>query len=298
MKIAIASDIHLEFGSIMLHNDKQADVLILAGDICTVKTFKKKPKERLGLIDFFSNCSAMFKDVIYICGNHEHYDYDIAETYKTLKKELAQFPNIHILEKETVDIGNITFVCGTLWTDMNKNDSLTLWHCGRAMNDFQLIKNSNRMTHHTNTVYVKNPDGSGMHLKDSEGNLVVERVDHYEKASRWSPEDSVEDHKKMIDYIDIVTKDKTKQYVVIGHHAPSTLSIAECYKGDKLMNGAFHSDLSEFIIDRPQIKLWVHGHMHNNSNYWIGETHVVCNPRGYIGYESSATWFELQYLEI
>ena len=45
MKIAICSDLHLEFGPIMLHNDQAADLLILAGDICTVKTFKKKPKE-------------------------------------------------------------------------------------------------------------------------------------------------------------------------------------------------------------------------------------------------------------
>ena len=70
------------------------------------------------------------------------------------------------------------------------------------------------------------------------------------------------------------------------------------YKGDTLMNGAFHSDLSEFILDRPQIRLWVHGHMHNVSDYMLGTTRVVCNPRGYTGHESRADQFELQYLEI
>ena len=64
------------------------------------------------------------------------------------------------------------------------------------------------------------------------------------------------------------------------------------------MNGAFHSDLSSFIMDRPQIKLWTHGHMHNVSDYMIGEIRVVCNPRGYIGYESNANQFQLKYLEI
>ena len=298
MKIAIASDIHLEFGPIMLHNDQGADVLILAGDICTVKTFKRKPKERLGLIDFFSNCSAQFTDVIYIMGNHESYDYDIAKTVATVRAELAEFPNIHVMEKETVDIGDLTFIAGTLWTDMNRNDSLTLWHCGRAMNDFQLIKNSNRMTTHKNIIYAKNPDGSGQPLKDAEGNLVVERTDFYEKTSRWSPEDSIADHGRMLDYIRATTEDKSRRYVVVGHHAPSTASIAECYKGDTLMNGAFHSDLSEFILDRPQIRLWVHGHMHNVSDYMLGTTRVVCNPRGYIGYESCADQFELRYIEI
>ena len=39
MKIALASDIHLEFGPITLTNDESADVLILAGDICVAKHF-------------------------------------------------------------------------------------------------------------------------------------------------------------------------------------------------------------------------------------------------------------------
>jgi len=297
MKIAVASDIHLEFGPIMLHNDQAADLLILAGDICTVKTFKKKPRERLGLIDFFSNCSAQFTDVIYIMGNHESYDYDIARTVETVRAELAQFSNIHVMEKETVDIGDFTFVAGTLWTDMNQSDPLTLQHCRKAMNDFQLIKNSDRMTTHKNIVYVKNPDGYTL-LRDAEGNPVVERIDFYEKVGSWSPEDSVADHEQMLDYIRISTEDKTRRYVIVGHHAPSAVSIAECYKGDTLMNGAFHTNLTEFILDRPQIRLWVHGHMHNVSDYMLGTTRVVCNPRGYTGYESRAEQFELQYLEI
>jgi len=42
MKIALASDIHLEFGDLDLTNDDNADVLILSGDICTAKMFKEK----------------------------------------------------------------------------------------------------------------------------------------------------------------------------------------------------------------------------------------------------------------
>jgi Icc-related predicted phosphoesterase len=297
MKIAVCSDVHLEFGTISLENTENADVLILSGDICTAKVFKNKPKERMMVKDFFKRCSFQFPHVVYIMGNHEHYDFDIAKTYDRLKAELADLPNIHVLEKETWEHNDITFVAGTLWTDMNKNDSLTLWHCGQRMNDFRLIKNGNRVTHHKNVVYAKNPE-DGRSLRDANNELVIDRVDHYEKASRWSAEDSLEDHKKMLDYIRIATEDKTKQYVVVTHHAPSSGSIAEWYKHDTLMNGAFHSDLSEFIMDRPQIKLWTHGHMHNVSDYIVGETRVVCNPRGYVGYEQRAKEFELKYLEI
>lgn len=298
MKIALCSDLHLEFANITITNEQQADVLILSGDICTAKVFKHKPKERALVRQFFSDCSFMFDHVIYVMGNHEHYDYDVAHTYDLLKFELSPLTNIHLLEKESITIDDVTFVGGTLWTNMNNGDPLTMWHCGQRMNDFRLIKNSNRSVTHKNVVYAKNPDGSGMHLKNTDGSFVVERVDFYEKPSRWSVEDSVVDHDKMLSYIKLATEDKTKKYVVVSHHSPSALSISEQYKHDTLMNGAFHSKLDQFIEDRPQIKLWTHGHHHNNSNYWIGDTRVVCNPRGYVGYEDQANFFQLQYLEV
>jgi Icc-related predicted phosphoesterase len=154
---------------------------------------------------------------------------------------------------------------------MNKSDSLTMWHCGQKMNDFRLIRNGN-----------KGISGGGY-------------------ASRWSPEDSVQDHNKMLDYIKIATADyggTPRKFVVVTHHAPTQLSIGEWFKHETLMNGSFASNLTDFILDRPQIKLWTHGHMHNQSDYMIGDTRVVCNPRGYIGHEQQALNFELKYLEI
>ena len=64
------------------------------------------------------------------------------------------------------------------------------------------------------------------------------------------------------------------------------------------MNGGYHSDLSEFMFSHPQIKLWTHGHTHQKYDYMVGETRVVCNPRGYIGHEQIANEFELKVVEI
>jgi len=41
MKIAICSDLHLEFGDINLQNTDNADVLILGGDICVASDIGK-----------------------------------------------------------------------------------------------------------------------------------------------------------------------------------------------------------------------------------------------------------------
>lgn len=271
MKVALASDIHLEFGAIELENTESADVLILAGDICQAVDVNNDTIMGRRCQTFFEQVSARFPRVIYVMGNHEHYQGDYARSRTRLQLMLDSHGchNVHLLEKDTVIIDDITFIGGTLWTDFNREDSLCMWNASQSMNDYRVCRNSNRGI-----------SGGGY-------------------ASRLQPEDALADHRAMLDYIRIVTEGQLdRKFVVVGHHAPSSQSVAACYKEDLLMNGNFYTDLSEFILDRPQIRLWVHGHMHNRSDYQIGSTRVVCNPRGYVGYESWADKFQLQYLEV
>ena len=307
MKIALASDIHLEFGPITLENTEGAEVLVLAGDICVAQHFTDgKPTYRQVMVKeyrkFFDHVSQEFPQVVYIMGNHEHYSGDVAKTYNILKEHL-DYGNLHILEKEMWRHQDYTFIGGTLWTDMNKGDPLTLSYTQGAMNDFREVLNSNRMVVRNVPIYERNPlwtgDGQngGQYSKDATGAMIRIGYKSKEEPARWTPEDSATDHSKMLDYIDHVAREPGS-YVVVGHHAPSSLSTAEQYRHDTLMNGAFRSELHDFIEQRPQIRLVCHGHMHNNSNYWIGETRIVCNPRGYAGHESIADWFKLQYIEV
>lgn len=64
------------------------------------------------------------------------------------------------------------------------------------------------------------------------------------------------------------------------------------------MNGAYASKLEEFILDRPQIKLWTHGHTHNEWDYMIGDTRIFCNPRGYKGHEIRSQEFVLKFVDV
>jgi DNA repair exonuclease SbcCD nuclease subunit len=267
MKIALASDIHLEFGDITLTNDENADVLVLAGDICVVRDLIRKSDTMVR--DFFVNCCAQFPTVIYIMGNHEHYHGDFAKSHGLAQAVFDELglANLHLLEKSTVTINDITFIGGTLWTDCNRGDAMTVWHAGRGMSDYRTV---------TNTRSGKS-GGSW----------------------RLLPEHTMEDHLRMKDYISIVVQGKPDQrFVVVGHHAPSFKSVDDIYKHDTVMNGNFFSDLEQFILDRPQIELWIHGHMHNRSDYYIGKTRVVDNPRGYIGHEDQAVEFKLLYIDL
>jgi Icc-related predicted phosphoesterase len=103
----------------------------------------------------------------------------------------------------------------------------------------------------------------------------------------------------MLEYLKLMVSGKPdRKVVVVGHHAPSKLSTHPRYKDEDIMNGAYSSDLSEYILDHPQIKLWTHGHTHEDFDYLIGSTRIVCNPRGYIKYESRADEFNLKFVEI
>jgi predicted phosphodiesterase len=283
MKIALASDIHLEFGSISLENDG-ADVLILSGDILVANDLKerdvydiKSAADRSNKFHtFFQEACARFPNVIYVMGNHEHYHGDFKFTLESLRNNLGYLSNLHILEKQCVTLGDVTFIGGTLWTDMNKGDSLTLYHIKSMMNDFRIVNNSNRE----------------VHFKDTEGKF-------HTRAARLCPEDVLEEHDKMKEFIRQTIEGKfNDKFVVVGHHAPSKQSTKPRYQNDTLMNGGYSSDLSEFILDHPQIKVWTHGHTHDKFDYMIGTTRVICNPRGYIFYEECADHFELEYFEV
>jgi Icc-related predicted phosphoesterase len=306
LRIGLATDLHIEFGPITLNNTENADVLILAGDICVTRHFvdgKPSYQQRRAqeYRTFFDHVTKEFPHVVYIAGNHESYGGDVAKTLDILREHLV-YDNLHILEKQTWHHAGIGFVCGTLWTDMNASDPVTITACKSGMNDFREIRNSARMVPRQVPVYKTNPDYTAdgvngtQYLEDANGNLVVDSYKHKQEPGIWSPQDSVADHVAMLDHIDHATCNPGR-YIVVGHHAPSERSVHEYYKGDRL-NGAFRTELDEFIKSRPQIELWVHGHMHNSSDYYIGSTRVVCNPRGYIGHEAQADRFELKYIEV
>jgi predicted phosphodiesterase len=313
MKISVCSDVHLEFGQLELFNDDNADVLVLSGDICVAKDLMQH--DPLGIMDnigrssryhkFFQECSARFPHVVYVFGNHEHYNGDFATSFKQIKDNLSYLKNLHVLDKEVFKLDDVTFIGGTLWTDMNKEDALTLFHIRKMMNDFQCVDNSGRMVsrkvpiYEQNLLYTEDGKNGPKYTQDENGFHKQIGFKHKEEASTFCPEDAVEDHKKMLEFIQSVIEGRNdEKFVVCGHHAPSRSSTHPRYKHDTLMNGGYSSSLDEYIMDHPQIKLWTHGHTHEDFDYVIGETRIVCNPRGYINYESRADSFKLKTFEV
>jgi predicted phosphodiesterase len=284
MKIKLVSDLHLEFSDININNDENCDVLILGGDIMVAADLHEHPhfdfnpyshgafadlsrkQQRVARFrDFFKRCSFQFPHVIYIMGNHEFYHGRFYDSIEHMREECAKFPNIYMLENDTKVIDDVTFIGATLWTDMNKGDPLTMHAIEGMMNDFRIIRNDKR-------------NFAAMSARDVAGR-----------------------HARTLQYFrSVLAEQHDKKFVVVGHHSPSFQSVHDTYKDETLMNGGYHSDLSEFILDHPQIKLWTHGHTHHPFDYMIGETRVVCNPRGYEndGYSEDTGWNPNIVLEV
>lgn len=301
MKISVCSDVHLEFGFLDLKNIDEADVLILSGDIMIASElpdldFSIRAEK---FAEFFDQCSSQFKHVIYIMGNHEHYHGDYALSANIIREFVnKRYNNVYFLDKEVKVIDDVTFIGGTLWTDMNEEDRSTMRYIVSYMNDYRTVMNSNNLVSYKKEVLINKPVG----MTDEEF-LLLPHESRYTKVfgtrpGKLTPEDTVEDHKCMLAVIDETTKDSSKKYVVVGHHAPSKLSTKPQYEKDVLVNGAYSSDLTEFIINRPQIKVWTHGHTHHPFDYMIGSTRIFCNPRGYINYEEQADLFNLKTIEV
>ena len=284
MKIKLVSDLHLEFSDINIQNDQDYDVLILGGDIMIAQDLhdhiaadfnpyssgafadlSRKMQRVTRFRDFFKRCSFQFPHVIYIMGNHEFYHGKFYAAIDYMREEVAKYPNIYLLEQDMKIIDDVVFVGGTLWTDMNGRDPLTMHAIKDMMNDFRIVRNDKR------------------------------------EYAAMSPLDVAIRHDKTLSYIKLIVQEhKDKKCVVVGHHAPSFKSVSEQYASQTLMNGGYASDLGEFIMDHPQIKLWTHGHMHQPFDYMIGETRVVCNPRGYEndGYSENSGWNPNIVLEV
>jgi predicted phosphodiesterase len=282
MKLAVCSDLHLEFEDIVLKNTENADVLILSGDILIAEDLHnhahfdydpytpgalaelgRRQASAVRFRDFLKRCSFQFPHVVYVAGNHEFYHGRWKASLQHLRDECARFDNVYFLEQDVKEIADVTFVGGTLWTDCNRGDPLTLHALGDMMNDFRIIRN----------------DELGY--------------------TRLRPSHTADRHRQTVQYFRTVLADrKDAKVVMVTHHAPSYQSIAEQYRNDSLMNGGYYSNLDEFILDHPQIVLATHGHTHVPFDYHIGDTRIVCNPRGYAGHDAHADSFELKFLEI
>ena len=275
MILRICSDLHLEFMSFdklerllnmyLPPDDRDKDsILLLAGDCMVFEHYKTTG------LPLFRLLSKRFKQVIKVLGNHTWYGGTWWNNYKSFWSERLLPKNVTILDRDYIIIGDVAFIGATLWTSMNNRDPITMFHCERAMNDYNLIK------------YQAIPDGPY-------GSATV----------RISAESTVTRHEEDVAFIKSALnalRNTVSKHIVITHHMPSFQSVDPIYAGD-MLNHAFASDLDELILTY-QPQLFVHGHTHSSCDYMIDNTRVICNPLGYHSNQLNKNYNKALFLEI
>jgi len=182
--------------------------------------------------------------VIYVLGNHEFYGKAYPRLITRLK-ELSKESNIHILEKDVICLDGVNFLGCTLWTDFQLlgDAKMAGSECQEIMTDYRRIRVSPTFSK------LRSIDVAAIHWQ-SRAWLCGE----LEKLDK-------------------------QRCIVVTHHSPSVKSLPPHYKG-QMISSAYASDL-EHIIEKYTPDFWIHGHLHNSSNYTVGQTQIICNPRGY-----------------
>lgn len=187
-----------------------------------------------------------FKDipVLYVLGNHEYYGETLPKHLEKLKEQAAG-TNVSVLENESFSFEGITFLCCTLWTDFKLlgDPRIAGNEATQMMTDYKKIRLS------PSYRKLRSIDTAGIHFK----------------SICW-----------LKDQFDL---NREKKLVVVTHHAPSKRSVPEHYK-ENILSAAYASNLDE-IVENSGADLWIHGHLHIQQDYKIGNTRVICNPRGY-----------------
>lgn len=253
MRVHVFSDLHLEFGPLALPPDVRsgalAELVLLAGDIDV------RRRAPAWAAETFPQAVAM------VGGNHEAYGDSlfamIAAGRETAALASRTRPRaVRFLERETwtlaaADGTPARVIAATLWTDFEllgpETRDSAMANAHLQMNDFYRI---------------------GVHDEARQETRRLEPMDvlHLNGLSRQFLE-----HELGTPF-DGVT-------IVMTHHAPSAMSLSKGYRRG-LLAAAYASNLDD-LIARHQPHLWVHGHIHQSSDYRIGRTRVVCNPRGY-----------------
>ncbi len=259
MKIAVMSDLHLEFDARYADSpdrsalgkdaldfylkppEPRADLLVLAGDVHNGPL----------AVDWVLRHFAI--PAILIGGNHEAYGHELFRVIAfNRQKASATDGRVVFLERATWECElaageRARFIGTTLWTDFQlygaPATSMTI--AQERLEDFKVI-----------------------------------RIERGHKLRTLRPSDTIRLHDASLAFLhEELSRPFDGATVVVTHHAPSPRSIAPKFRDDPL-NPAFASDLDTLIYSY-EPSVWIHGHMHNSFDYMIGRTRVVCNPRGY-----------------
>lgn len=269
------SDLHLEFYSDLLINYSISKLkpiwnfeyenntifnLALLGDIGN--PYNPSLEQFLQLI------SNKYSNIFYIPGNHEYYNLSNDNSYTMVKVKnkldyiCSQYPNIHLMDNESIELYGINFIGTTLWSHIPNEKKLTL---SKIINDFNLIMIDNNKTLTPNDTNKLNKQ-----------NII------------WLKE-------QLIKSIHLPN-------IIMSHHAPlfNNQKHLHYLSNPKYINSynneAFHNNLSH-LITKP-IVAWLYGHTHYSSEFKLNNVIIGTNQLGYLNEQKKINFNPHKFIDL
>lgn len=299
IRIAVMSDLHLEFehipGPFALHPHPeqgwpaisglhtrvgpkldalsgQADFVLVAGDTSNAWKLTAKYVQLLA--------AYLRAPVICIIGNHEGYDtasYDeiVAGLDEALNKGHSNVAQTFFLEA--------AYSSAPGHVELTINDRLLLILGSCLWTNFKLFGDD---------IYEHAKETVSVGIRDFETCYLTQ-------TARLTVDDTEQLHRQAIARFESILADKRQEQelILLTHMAPSPTSLARLQHADRFLATYYASDLEDWMKQRA-IRLWVHGHIHDELSYRVGKTEVVCAARGYPHQGPRAVTFEPWIIEI
>ena len=248
MRFYYVSDLHLEFDTI--------DSKLLAppaedrsNDVLILAgDIAPWQTHKMSVLKMLWCVSKSYHHVIYIPGNHEFYHGILSDVLFDLEETLSiEFTNVTMLNNTSIRIDDVYIFGSVFWTDINWSDPVAALQIQRSLADFQCIRTTPNAVLRPLDTYDFNIESTNAYLKFMKDNQDVQKK------------------------------------IVVTHHVPTMIGLQSKYIGSPL-NYAFrctHLDDHLMLGDGPAY--WIHGHTHIADTMILGNTHVLCNPKGYPG---------------
>lgn len=116
------------------------------------------------------------------------------------------------------------------------------------------------------------------------------------KEEKFSVNHFNEIHKVAFNFLSKAVKSEGKK-VVVTHHLPSNECNIEEFK-ETILTEAFCVEKADFILNN-KIDYWIYGHSHRNlSDFEIGNTKMITNQFGYVGWNEQKSFNYEKIIEI
>lgn len=185
--------------------------------------------------------------VLYVHGNHEGYGHHLDEVQGDIEALSIASGNVHFLHWGAFIQDQVCFLSATMWTDFqlfgDGDRQAAMREAEAVMSDYQRIRLAGK-------GYRKLRAADTARFHAMQKSWLIKKLE----------------------------EPFTGKPVVITHMAPSMRSVTEQFAHDKT-SASYASRLDELAA---KADLWVHGHMHDSSDYLIGKCRVVCNPCVYM----------------